>query len=108
MVEARETDTVHTRVFDVVQGIPWPPSFPGRALANAFTQRWHGHEPELARDEDAKRAFQEARKSEDYANALLYAGQSVGLLERVEPAASIVRRIAGDAEAQLRASLQQL
>ena len=102
VVEARETDTVHTRVFDVAQGIPWPPAFPGRALANAFTARWHGHESELARDEDAKRKLQEARQSEDYSSAFLYAGQSVGLIERVEPASTIVRRIVNDAEAHLR------
>jgi nitronate monooxygenase len=102
LMQAKETDTVHTRVFDVVQGIPWPQAFPGRALANAFTARWHGQEQELANADQAKRRFEEARRSEDYSNALLYAGQSVGLLERVESAAAIVHRMASDAEALLR------
>jgi nitronate monooxygenase len=104
LLEAHETDTVHTRVFDVVQGIPWPARFPGRALANAFTGRWHGCEPELGKDDRAKREFLEAWRNEDYARAFIYAGQSVGLLERVEPATTILRRIAADAEAQLRAA----
>jgi nitronate monooxygenase len=104
VIAASETDTVHTRVFDVVQGIPWPTAYPGRALANAFTARWHGREGELEGDEGAKRAFQEARQKEDYAGAaLLYAGQSVGLVERVEPAEVIVQRIVAEAEARLRA-----
>jgi nitronate monooxygenase len=102
LIEAKETDTVHTRVFDLVQGIPWPSAFPGRAIANAFTARWQGHESELAGDEKARRDFDVARKSEDYSNALIYAGQSVGLLERVEPAASIVGRLVAEAEARLR------
>jgi nitronate monooxygenase len=103
VIEARETETVHTRVYDVVQGIPWPPIFPGRALANAFTARWHGHETELSESAVARQDFQEAKKSEDYSRALLYAGQSAGMLEKVEPASVIVRRIADDAEALLRA-----
>ena len=103
ILEAEETETVHTRVFDVVQGIPWPAAFPGRALANAFTDRWRGHEEELAQDPDARRVFDQARKAEDYASAVLYAGQSVGLLERIEPAAAIVQRIAAQAEERLRA-----
>jgi len=108
LIEARETDTVHTRVFDVVQGIPWPPAFPGRALANAFTARWHGHEAELARHAETRQAFQQARQVEDYASANLYAGQSVGMAERVEPAAAILGRIVRDAETQLRAAMAVL
>ena len=104
VIEALETDTVHTRVFDVVQRIPWSPRFPGRALVNAFTQRWAGHEDELARDDEARRVFQHAKQAEDYSNALIYAGQSVGLIHRIEPAASIVDRIAADAESALRAA----
>ena len=103
LLAARETDTTHTRVFDLVQGIPWPTTFPGRALSNAFTARWDGHESELAGDAEVRGAFQEARRREDYASANLYAGQSVGMLDRVEPASEIVGRIVRDAETHLRA-----
>ena len=102
VIAAKETDTVHTHVFDVAQGIPWPDAYPGRALANAFTAAWHGREGELARDDAAKREFQSAKQAEDYAKTVLYAGQAVGLVDRVEPAAAIVRRIADGAEAILR------
>lgn len=104
VIEAKETDTVHTRVFDVVQHIPWPASFPGRALANAFTDRWRGREDELARDDEARRAFLQAKQAEDYSTAVLYAGQAAGLVEQVEPAAAIVTRIAAEAGAALRAA----
>ncbi|HXX66332.1 MAG TPA: nitronate monooxygenase [Polyangiaceae bacterium] len=104
LIAAKETETIHTRVFDVVQGIAFPPSFPGRALANDFARRWHGHESELARDEGAQQAFRQAKEAEDYSQAYIYAGQSVGLLERVEPAAQIVRRMVSEAEALLRAA----
>lgn len=105
LVAAKETDTVHTRVFDVVQGIPWPPSIPARALANDFTRRWLGHEGELAEDGEARRAFQQARQAEDYSKAAyIYAGQTVGLLDRVEDASTIIARIASGAEECLRAA----
>jgi nitronate monooxygenase len=103
VLDAKETDTLHTRVFDVAQRIPWPPQFPGRALKNAFTGRWSGHEEELARDEEAPKAFQQAKQAEDYATAVIYAGQSVGLVATVEPAAAIVARIVAEAEEALRA-----
>ncbi len=101
VIAARETDTVHTSVFDVAQRIPWPPEFPGRALKNELTARWHGHEAEM--DDAVRAAFAAAKEREDYATAVIYAGQTVGMLERVEPAAAIVARIAGDAEARLAA-----
>ncbi len=88
----------------MAQGIPWPRAFPGRALANEFTARWHGRERELEGDEVAKRGLEEAKASEDWSNAFVYAGQSVGLVERIEPAAAIVRRIVEDAETHLRAA----
>ncbi|MEO6573855.1 MAG: nitronate monooxygenase [Polyangiaceae bacterium] len=103
LVDALETETVLTSVFDVAQGIPWPPQFGGRALKNAFSDRWNGHEGELAKDDAARAKLMSARKTEDYDTAYLYAGQGVGMLARVEPAVAIVRRIADEAEAHLRA-----
>lgn len=103
LLEAKETETRLTAVFDVAQGIPWPPEFRGRALRNSFAERWDGHEPALAADAEARRQLAAARKDEDYRTAYLYAGQAVGMLHRVEPAAEIVRRIVADAEARLRA-----
>src|SRR4051794_41836919 len=43
--------TQQTRVFDVVRGVAWPAIYPGRALANAFSARWHGNEDALAADQ---------------------------------------------------------
>ncbi len=102
LIEARETDTVLTSVFDVAQSIPWPPRFGGRALRNAFSARWTGNEGALGKDDAAKASLAAAQKSDDYATAYLYAGQSVGLLDRVEPAAAIVRRLESEAHACLR------
>jgi nitronate monooxygenase len=103
LLDADETETILTAVFDVAQGIPWPTQFRARALRNPFAIEWDGRDASLAGDVDARSRFGRARQAEDYATANLYAGQSVGLLERVEPAAEILRRIGEGAEACLRA-----
>ena len=72
-------------------------------MRNAFTERWDGHEAELATDTPAREALKKAVSAEDYGVAHIYAGESVGLVERVEPAAEIVRRLETGAQARLRA-----
>ncbi len=101
LIDAEATDTVLTSAFDVAQGIPWPAEFRGRALKNSFTERWHGHEPQLAADPEARASLASAIAAQDFGTAQLYAGQTVGLVKRVEPAAEIVRRIESEAEARL-------
>jgi nitronate monooxygenase len=72
-------------------------------LKNAFSERWNGHEAELATDGEARRELARALAAQDYGTAQIYAGQAVGLIEQVESAASIVGRIESEAEARLRA-----
>jgi nitronate monooxygenase len=97
------SDTVLTSVFDVVQGIPWPAEYRGRALKNSFTEAWHGSEARLASDKGARERFEEARRREDYDTAHIYAGEAVGLANAVQPASAIVDELSLDAEQRLRA-----
>ena len=85
IVAARETDTVYTRVYDVAKRIPWPPEYPGRALRDEFTERWHGREDEL-----------EAHGEQDV--TYVYAGTAVGAIDDVPPAGELVERLAAEAE----------
>jgi nitronate monooxygenase len=84
-----ETQTIYTRVYDRVTHKGWPHEFGGRALRTEFLERWTGHEDELMRDAQAVEQFDPREK--------IYAGQSVGLLHDVRPAAEIVRDIADGA-----------
>jgi nitronate monooxygenase len=88
IVAAAETDTVHTRVFDIAQGVPWPEAYPGRALRNEFTDRWHGREDELR-----EAGLQDAE--------YVYAGAAVGAIGDIPPAADVVERIGAEADALL-------
>jgi nitronate monooxygenase len=78
-----ETQTIYTRVYDRVTGKAWPKEFGGRALRTPFLEQWTGREDELLANERARAQFDPQEK--------IYAGQSVGLLRDVRPAAQIVR-----------------
>ncbi|MCK2219383.1 nitronate monooxygenase [Actinomadura sp. ATCC 31491] len=95
VLDAPETGTAYGRVFDVAQRLAWPPEFGGRALRNAFFDRWHGREEELAGDEGARAELAAARRDGDYDAAYVYAGQGVGLVDRERTAADVVAGFAG-------------
>lgn len=94
--------TLRTRVFDVVRGIPWPQPYTGRALANGFSRTWHGREAELeqALESEGPR-YAAAASAEDFDTALLWAGEGVDLVQRLEPARSIVESIIAESLAAL-------
>jgi nitronate monooxygenase len=98
LVEADETGTVLTRVYDVAQDIPWPERFPGRALRTGFTDRWHGHEAELGAERRTA-----AAEMGDYD----YAGQGVGAIHGIESAGDVVEHLAREAEWALAEAYRQ-
>jgi nitronate monooxygenase len=103
IVRADETQTVHTHVFDLIQEIPWPDEFPGRALRNDFTARWHGHDAALVADlAAAQQGFEAAWSRDDYREAYIYAGEAVGLIRDLPMAGEVITRLAAEAEATLR------
>jgi len=103
IVAASETDTGYGRVFDIGLRQAWPPEYGGRALRNRFFERWAGRERELATDDDAHAELMTALERHDFETACIYAGQSVGLVRRLRPAAEVVADLAGAAELLRRA-----
>ena len=103
LVAARGNETARTCVFDIVRGYAWPPGYPGRAVRNRFMERWHGRESDLAAALEPERAaYQVGARDGDYDTAVVWAGEVVDLIKRVEGAAALVARISAEAEAQLR------
>jgi nitronate monooxygenase len=94
--------TVKTSVTDIVRGKDWPDRFKIRVLRNAFTDRWHGHEDDLraAVDREAD-GFTTAMAAGDVNVATPIVGEAAGLIRTVEPAAAILERLVGEAEALL-------
>ncbi len=103
LLQARETETIHTRAFDVAQGIAWPAHFPGRALRNRFTDQWDAHTETLTGDGSARQELAEAIKRKDYDLAFIYAGEAVGLVAQPQPAGEIIRQLGEGAEQFLQA-----
>lgn len=85
IAKSDETQTIYTRAYDRIQHKAWPHEFGGRALRTAFLDTWTGHEDEIERDPDLARTFSKDEK--------IYAGHSVGMIDRVRPAAEIVAEI---------------
>jgi nitronate monooxygenase len=102
ITQARETDTILTRAFDVAQGLAWPPQYPGRALRNRFTDRWHTRIDELPQASEARQQLAEAVASKNYDLAYIYAGQAVGLVTQQQPAAAVIQQLGDGAERLLR------
>ncbi len=107
LLAAPGTGTSYGRVFDVGQRLDWPPEYGGRALSNAFSDRWAGREDELAGDDEAAAELQDAVRARDLDVAPVWAGQAVGLLQQPRPAAEVVAEL-GRGEQLLREAAARL
>jgi nitronate monooxygenase len=93
--------TEQTRVFDDVRGSPWPAIYPGRALRNAFSSRWHGNEQALAADQQGQESAYLATAPDDFATRVVWAGEGVDLIDDIPTASQIIERIVAQAVATL-------
>lgn len=119
LLEAAETDTVHSRLFDV----GWPDA-PHRVLRNATVDAWEaaGRPASGARPGEGEAVATSPRgtilryssatpgpEAEGDIEALsLWSGQGVAQVGHVAPAAEVVREIAGEARAVLKSLAAEL
>jgi nitronate monooxygenase len=97
LLQAHDTDTVTTRVFDIAQAHPWPPQLSERVLRNDFVDRWDGHVAELAADRAGRAELADAMAAHDHRLAPVNAGQGVSMLTTVRPAADVMDQFCADA-----------
>jgi nitronate monooxygenase len=109
LVEARSTDTVQTHVFDTVRGYDWPVGFAGRAVRNAFLERWHGRDDALSAVLPTEQPrYQQAAREGDVETAVVWGSEGVDLIRQLEDAAMLVARIGAEAEVQLERGWQRV
>jgi len=97
--------TLRTRIPDVVRQLPWPAPFTARIRRNAFTERWHGREEELAGVAAAQAvAYRAASEAGDAENAAVWFGEAAGMIHAIEPAAAIVRSMCEQAAQRIAAA----
>jgi nitronate monooxygenase len=85
-------------VLDIARGSRWPSRYPGRSLGHPFLDEWRGREAELAADADARQAYRDGVASGALPPQPAWAGEAVGLIHDLPPAAGLVGDLAAQAE----------
>ena len=93
--------TAQTRVFDIVRGAAWPSIYPGRALRNDFFAAWHGKEEALETQQKTAETAYLATANDDFAQRVVWAGESVDLVRDIPSAREVIERIVDEAAAVL-------
>ena len=100
---ANSGSTVRGIIFDLSRNNVWPAPFTGRCLINDHARRWIGREVELMQNVHAVAAnYAAAKAAGNFDIAAVIAGEAVGLIHDIPPAAEIVDRIVTEAEQILR------
>lgn len=108
ILESDGHDTLVTDIPDVANNQVWPGAYV-RVRRNRFIEEWQGRGNELRRRRvEVSAQLREAAKAGDPDRGAIMIGQTAGLIDRIEPAAELVRQIARDAEAILRDRLPRL
>src|SRR3984957_11414231 len=97
--EASSGTTIRGIIFDLSRNNVWPAPFTGRCLINDHSRRWSGREVELLQNVTAVAAdYAAAKAAGNFDVAAVIAGEAVGLIHDIPPAAEIVDRIVTEAE----------
>jgi nitronate monooxygenase len=96
---ATSGNSVRSIVFDLSRNNVWPAPFNGRCLINDHARRWMGHEVELLQNVSAVAAeYAAAKAADNFDIAAVIAGEAVGLIHDIPPAAEIIDRIVTEAD----------
>lgn len=95
---AKSGDTVRSIIFDISRNNVWPAPFNGRCLVNDHVHRWKGRELEMIQNiASVAPEYGKARSAGNFDIAAVIAGEAVGLINDVPPAAVIIERIVAEA-----------
>ncbi len=96
---ATSGNSVRGIIFDLSRNNVWPAPFTGRCLINDHARRWIGREVELMQNLKTVTAeYAAASAAGNFDVAAVIAGDAVGLIHDIPPAAEIVGRIVSEAE----------
>jgi nitronate monooxygenase len=96
---AKGGSTARSIIFDMSRNNVWPLPFTGRCLVNDHLRRWSGHELELLQSVNTVAVeYAAAKAAGNFDVAAVIAGEAVGLIHDIPPAAEIVERIVTEAD----------
>lgn len=101
IIDGRGADTERTRVLDLARGSGWPARYTARVLRNPFVDAWRDREAELVHDHQARQAYRQAVAENDLDAISIWCSEAIDLINEIEPATELVRRLAADAAAAL-------
>jgi NAD(P)H-dependent flavin oxidoreductase YrpB (nitropropane dioxygenase family) len=97
IVDSDGHDTLITEITDVATGYVWPGAY-ARVKRNRLVEDWIGREGELRRRrEEVRERIDRARHEGDVDYAVVYTGQTAGLIDSIQPAAGVVDEIVSEA-----------
>jgi nitronate monooxygenase len=97
--DAAGGSTARSIIFDISRNNVWPLPFTGRCLVNDHIRRWSGHELELLQNVNTVAAeYAAAKAAGNFDIAAVIAGEAIGLIHDIPPAAEIVDRIVTEAD----------
>lgn len=100
---AKNGSSVRGIIFDLSRNNVWPSPFNGRCLINDHARRWMGREVELLQNVNTVATeYAAAKAAGNFDVAAVIAGESVGLIHDIPPAAEIVERIIAEADQIMR------
>ncbi len=91
-------DTIFTRVYDLIEGLPWPETIGARVYKNELVREWHGRDAEIVEQRDELRERTSAAYRNDPEFAAVYMGEAAGDVHAIRPAAEVLTDICEDAE----------
>jgi NAD(P)H-dependent flavin oxidoreductase YrpB (nitropropane dioxygenase family) len=108
IVESDGADTIVTDLADIMMGVEWPGAVE-RVARNRIVERWLDRPNELRRRRvEVQARMRDARRGGSLDEAILYWGQSAGLIKEVQPVAQVVADMVAEAESTLRQRLPAL
>jgi len=109
LIEASTSDTVRTRIFDLVRGIEWPEHYSGRAISNRFSHEWLGRDDALREaPESVRQDYAKAVLTDELENRAIWAGEVLDLVSDIKPARMIINDLLSETTKILRNSQRLL
>ncbi len=93
--------TIRGHAPDAARQLDWPAPFTIRTLRSRFTEAWAGNPAGLRQDAAARAAWAAAQTAGDAAAGSPVAGEAVGLIRTIEPAAAILDQLVAEARQRL-------
>ena len=98
VIQSNGEDTIFTKVYDLIDGLPWPEGIGARVYANQFVREWDGRDSEIVEQREALLEKTSVAYRKDAEVAAGYMGESAGDVDSIRPAAEVLADICDGAE----------